>query len=264
MAKLSVLETTDTDEFMDGLGMRPYPVKLQVQSSLASHEGTAASEPHRGASTLPWRRRWPHPQKSQSPATMRTDLSIINSLRIPSYPSLPTSSSSPFVIPTIEEIIGDTTAHCHDGSSESTNCGKDNMGWHFNSGQFPRVFIVVRFWQKKFGAYRPFCSSQSYGHGSIPSPCITSLLTTLLRSPPSHFYLHLNPFPGASFCSSSSLRTWHPASQNTDPSNASPPRYYTKPPCSLLMGGFLLSLWGTVKQLYCAMVSQPLPLKVAK
>lgn len=116
MAKLSVLEKIDTGEFMHGLGMGPYPMKLQVQSSLASHEGTAASEPHRGASTLPWRRRWPHPQKSQSPATMRTDVSIISSLRIPSYRSLPTSNSAPFVIPTTEEIIGDNTAHAHDGS----------------------------------------------------------------------------------------------------------------------------------------------------
>lgn len=143
MAKLSVLETTDTDEFMDGLGMRPYPVKLQVQSSLASHEGTAASEPHRGVSTLPWRRRWPHPQKSQSPATMRTDLSIINSLRIPSYPSLPTSSSSPFVIPTIEEIIGDTTAHSHGGSTHHCVLWKHQL-WERQHGMTFQLWSVSK------------------------------------------------------------------------------------------------------------------------
>ena len=58
---------------------RPYPGRLQVPSSPASHPGTGVSEPPQGDPIPPWRSTRPHPQRSQCPGKMETD-ETMNSL----------------------------------------------------------------------------------------------------------------------------------------------------------------------------------------
>ena len=51
-----------------GLVCGPYPVRLKVQSSRASHPDIKVSENHQGASILPTRSTQTRPQRSHSPA----------------------------------------------------------------------------------------------------------------------------------------------------------------------------------------------------
>lgn len=56
----------------------PYPVRPQVPSSPASHHSTGASEPRQGAPTPPERSTRQCPQRSPSPAMMKTIISQLD------------------------------------------------------------------------------------------------------------------------------------------------------------------------------------------
>ena len=85
---------------------RHYPVKIQVQSSAASHPGTGVSELHQGDAILPWRSTGQCPQRPHRPVTMetnewravylRTAILLLTNLSLPVFPpGLPSSVYTP-------------------------------------------------------------------------------------------------------------------------------------------------------------------------
>lgn len=63
---------------------KPYPERLSVQSSPASHRSTGVSEPHQEEPTPPRRSTQPRPQRSHCPAMMRREETMNGLFRGPS------------------------------------------------------------------------------------------------------------------------------------------------------------------------------------